>query len=122
MGQCARHGGPTSHQGRGGIIASFSLEYSIARDYAQLADYPISRANIVGLRYGTLFRAQRTGKKIIERPIAVDVRIYRFIHIHPVMLNKPANDKGGDAAGTGVGNMPGQHGHCLLGQQILRQY
>ena len=100
----------------------FGLKYFIARDHAQLAYYPVCRADIIRVSDRSRFRKQRAGKKIVKGPVTLYVRVDRFLHVHAIVLDEPADNESRKTPGISIGDLPRQCGHGPLWHQVLRKH
>ena len=71
----------------------------------------------LGLGAGAGF--QRPGKKFVEAFVAGDIRIGRLVHIDAVAADKPADDRGREVPRLSTGQLAGEDGQGLFGQEIL---
>ena len=99
---------------------SLGLENLVALDSTKLTDRAIDRADELGRCERPRTVAQRAREKVIEGSVSGHIGVGRFGHIDAVAPDKPADDAGRQATGAGTGQLAGQHGEGLLGNQVLR--
>jgi len=110
-----------AEQGGGGIAVALGLEDLVALDAPELADGAVDRAEVVGIRQRAGARFERPGEEFVEARVAGNVRVGGFGHVDAVAPDEPADHAGGESAGPGAGELAGQHGERLLGDQVLGQ-
>ena len=117
-----RQRGIATHQRSRRIGVALGLKDLVFLDTAELADRAVHRAHPIGLRQRTDPRFQGAREEIVERGVAGDVGVGRLGHVDLVALDEPANHRRGGITDLRAGELAGQGGQGLLGDQVLRQY
>lgn len=106
-------------QGTGRVAVPLGLEDLVAFDRAELADRAVDRTEEVGIAERPGAFAQRTGEEFVETAVGGDVGICRFVHVHAVAPDEPADEARCQRAGLGAGELAGEGGEGLFRQQVL---
>ena len=88
----------TAGQGSGGVLVALGLKNLLTLFCAELADGTVNQADQRGVGQEPDTGPQGPGEKVIEAQIAANVRVGRLGHVHLVIADEPANQRGGDAA------------------------
>ena len=87
----------------------------------ELADRAVDRADEVGNGQWPDSLLQRSREEFVEALVAGDIRIGCLGHVDVVATDKPANDAGRQVAGFLRGQLAGENGQRLFGDQVLGQ-
>jgi hypothetical protein len=68
---------------------------------------------------GTGAFAQRSREEIVEAGVAFDARVHRFLHVHLVVGDEPADHPVREAAHARTGQLAHPDGQQFLGQEVL---